>query len=315
MFYRVAGASVKETSGVVVLKAIYREAICKSALTRVQGMPFQWSLNPFYGCTHACTYCYAREYHAKRERDFARGFDREIDVKINFVEVLRAELARGPKEGSVALGTSTDPYQAAEGRYRITRRTLEVLAERPMPLSIVTKSPMIVRDIDLLVTIDRRTRGDLRVYFSVGTVDPTVAALTEPDVAPPLKRLEAMRRLCERGIKAGVLCAPILPGLSDSEDSIEGVALAAAAHGAYHFHSRVLKLDPHVKEHYFGFLAREFPELLRAERARFANGVHPPRDYLREIERRVARVRARYRFPEDDEEEERAEEEQLGLAI
>src|SRR5919202_5736813 len=151
--------------------ASYTEITCKSALTRVHGMPFEWSLNPYRGCTAGCTYCYAREYHAKMDRDIARGFDSQIEVKVNFADVLRRELAGSKRRGSVALGTATDPYQAAEGRYRVTRRTLEALVERPMPLSIVTKSAMIVRDVDLLARLSRLTGGRVRVYFSIGSVD------------------------------------------------------------------------------------------------------------------------------------------------
>lgn len=293
---------------------VYREVTCKSALTRVQGMPFQWSLNPYVGCSHSCTYCYAREYHWRRDRDIGRGFDREVDVKVNFADVLSSELARGTRAGSVALGTATDPYQPAEGRYRITRRTLDALIQRPMPLHIVTKSPMIVRDEALLAELGRRTRGEVSVCFSVGTIDPEVAGRSEPDTAPPLKRLEAMRRLREAGVSAGVLCAPILPGLSDSEESIEAVALAAAANGAAFFHSRLLKLDPHVKEYYFAFLLAEYPALLESERARYANGAYADRGYATEIDRRVERVRRRYRFDEPAARNEVVEQ-QLRLAV
>src|SRR5919201_463963 len=159
--------------------ASYTEITCKSALTRVQGMPFEWSLNPYRGCTAGCTYCYAREYHAKMEKDIGRGFDSRIEVKVNFAEVLRRELASGSRRGSVALGTATDPYQAAEGRYRITRRELEALVDRPLPLSIVTKSAMVVRDADLLARLTRLTHGGVRVYFSIGSVDPDVARRVE----------------------------------------------------------------------------------------------------------------------------------------
>jgi DNA repair photolyase len=293
---------------------VYREVTCKSALTRVQGMPFQWSLNPYLGCSHSCSYCYAREYHWRRDRDIGRGFDREVDVKVNFADVLSAELARGPRAGAVALGTATDPYQPAEGRYRITRRALEVMIQRPMPLHVVTKSPMIVRDADLLAELSRRTGGEISVCFSVGTIDPEIAARTEPDTAPPLKRLEAMRRLCEAGVSAGVLCAPILPGLSDSEESIEAVALSAAANGAAFFHSRLLKLDPHVKEYYFAFLLAEYPALLESERARYANGTYADHSYAMEIARRVERVRRRYRFGDPTARSEVGEE-QLRLAV
>ena len=276
--------------------ASYTEITCKSALTRVQGMPFEWSLNPYRGCTAGCTYCYAREYHAKMEKDIGRGFDSRIEVKANFVSVLHRELATGRRSGSVALGTATDPYQAAEGRYRLTRGTLEALRAHPMPLSIITKSAMIVRDGDVLARLAQAT--DVRVYFSVGSVDPDVARRAEPQAPPPDKRLEGLRRLRERGVPAGVLLAPILPGLSDTEESMEAVALAARASGACWLRPRLLKLDPHVKEYYFAFLLAEFPALLETTRALYARGVHARREYADEIDRRVERVRRRYRFDE-----------------
>jgi DNA repair photolyase len=293
--------------------ARYTEIACKSALTRVQGMPFEWSLNPYKGCTAGCTYCYAREYHAKMQKDIGRGFDSQIEVKINFADVLRRELAGAKRHGSVALGTATDPYQAGEGPYRLTRRSLEALVERPMPLSIVTKSAMIVRDVDLLAELASKT--DVRVYFSIGSVDPDVARRAEPQAPPPLKRLEGLRRLRERGVPAGVLLAPILPGLSDTEESMEAVVLAAAANGACFIHPRLLKLDPHVKEYYFAFLMAEFPALLETHRALYARGVHADKAYAAEIDRRVERVIARYRLEETDARHGPSDAEQMTLSL
>jgi DNA repair photolyase len=293
--------------------ASYLEVSCKTALTRVQGMPFDWSLNPYRGCTAGCTYCYAREYHAKMDRDIGRGFDSRIEVKANFADVLRRELAGGRRSGSVALGTATDPYQAAEGRYRLTRRSLAALVDQPMPLSIVTKSAMIVRDVDLLARLSRATA--VRVYFSIGSVDPDVARRAEPLAPPPERRLEGLRRLREAGIPAGVLLAPILPGLSDTEESIEAVALAASANGACFLHPRLLKLDPHVKEYYFAFLLAEFPALLESHRTLYAGGAHAGRTYAAEIDRRVARVRERYRFAAIEARYDRPEAEQMTLRL
>jgi DNA repair photolyase len=289
---------------------VYREITVKSALTRVQGMPFAWSLNPYYGCERACVYCYAREYHARRDRDTGAGFDHEIDVKMNFPERLADELRRLRKRETVALGTATDPYQQCEGRYRITRRTLEVLVASPLPLVIVTKGSMVVRDIDLL------SRLDVRVCMSIGTVSEEVARTSEPHASPPQARLEAVRRLVSAGVDAGVLAAPILPGLSDSEESLDAVAAAASRSGATFFSTRPLKLDPHVKPHYFEFLAQRFPTLLPAAEARFAERVNPERAYTDALEERARRVRSRYRFIERPyRSPEPAEPAQLKLAI
>ena len=270
----------------------YREITVKSALTRVQGMPFAWSLNPYSGCERACVYCYARDYHARRGRDTGAGFDREIDVKVNFPDLLALELRRLRKRETVALGTATDPYQQCEGRYRITRRTLEALVASPLPLVVITKGSMVVRDIDLLA------RLDVKVCMSIGTVSTELARTSEPHASPPKARLEAVRRLAAAGIDAGVLAAPILPGLSDSEESLDAVAAAAAMNGATFFSTRPLKLDPSVKPHYLAFLSEHFPALLPATEARFAERINPERGYTDMLEERARRVRSRYRFHE-----------------
>jgi len=272
--------------------AVYREVTVKSALTRVQGMPFAWSLNPYIGCERSCRYCYARDYHRLRGRDTGAGFDREIDVKVNFPELLAHELRRLRRRETVALGTATDPYQQCEGRYRITRRTLEALVASPLPLVVITKGSMVVRDIDLL------TKLDVKVCVSIGTVSDELARTSEPHASPPKARLEAVRRLVSAGIDAGVLAAPILPGLSDSEESLDAVAAAAARSGATFFSTRPLKLDPGVKPHYLAFLAEHHPALLQVTEARFAESVNPGRGYTQILEERARRVRSRYEFKE-----------------
>jgi DNA repair photolyase len=272
--------------------AVYREVTVKSALTRVQGMPFAWSLNPYTGCERACRYCYARDYHARRGRDTGAGFDREIDVKINFPELLVRELRGLRKRETVALGTATDPYQQCEVRYRITRRALAALVASPLPLVVITKGSMVVRDIDLL------TKLDVKVCVSIGTLSEELARASEPHASPPKARLEAVRRLVSAGIDAGVLAAPILPGLSDSEESLDAVAAAAAAHGATFFSTRPLKLDPGVRPHYFAFLAESYPALVPATESQFAERVNPARGYTDALEERARRVRARYEFIE-----------------
>ena len=275
----------------------YREVTTKSALTRVQGMPFTWSLNPYTGCSHSCTYCYARQYHALRGKDTGRGFDREVEVKINFADVLRAELRHLRLRELVALGTATDPYQPCEGRYRLTRRTLEVLVGSPLPLVVVTKGTLVVRDIDLYMKLARVV--DVRICVSIGTVSADIARGAEPDAPSPRARLEAVRRLRAAGIAAGVLAAPILPDLTDSEASLDAVAAAARAHDASFFSTRPLKLDPGVRPHYLAFLNERFPDLVPLSEARFSERVNPDRAYVDALEARVARVRARHGFVEE----------------
>src|SRR5439155_1490454 len=169
----------------------YREVTVKSALTRVQGMPFAWSLNPYMGCSHACGYCFARQYHALRGRDTGAGFDREVDVKHNFVEVLRVELRRLRLRETVALGTGTDPYQPCEGRYRLSRGALLALVESPLPLIVITKGTLVVRDVDLLMKLARTV--PVRVCVSIGSVDAEIARRSEPAAPPPRARLEHIR--------------------------------------------------------------------------------------------------------------------------
>lgn len=273
----------------------YREVTCKSALNRVKGMPFEWSLNPYAGCSHGCTYCYARSYFALADKDPGRGFDSVIDVKTNFVEVLRQELRR-PKTGTVALGTATDPYQPCEGRYRLTRGTIEAILERPVPLAIVTKNPMVVRDADLLARLAERV--DVIVHFSITTLDHALWRKIEPRTAPPEARLRALATLRGRGVRAGVLCAPVIPEMTDDEASITAVARAARDHGAVSFGSRPLKLDPGTREVWFGFVAAQFPELLPRFIDGYRRGPHADPAYIKDVERRVARARDRVGFPE-----------------
>jgi DNA repair photolyase len=275
---------------------VFREVQCASALNRVKGMPFDWSLNPYKGCAHSCRYCFARAYHAKMDRDVGAGFDREIDVKINFVEVLRKELRKRP-DGALAIGTATDPFQPCEGRYRLTRRSLEALVEMPMPATIITKSTLIVRDVDVLSALTA-TFGELRVCFSIPTLDVQVSHAAEPRTPPPAQRMRALGMLRRAGIDAGVLCAPVLPGLTDSEESLDRVARAAADSGATFFGWRPLKIDPEIRDYYFGFLSAEFPVLVSAYSQLYATGPHTNKDYQKALDLKIATIRSRYRFAE-----------------
>jgi DNA repair photolyase len=276
----------------------YVEVSCKSALNRVQGMPFKWSLNPYIGCAHACVYCYARSYYAVAERGSpGEDFQTRILVKTNFPDVLRRELARPSWRGEqVALGTATDAYQPAEGRYRLTRRVLEALRDHHTPLGLVTKSPMVYRDIDLLADLARVAK--VRVFFTITTVDLALWRTLEPGTANPFKRLQVMRALVEAGVPAGVLLAPILPGITDSVERIEAVAAAASDHQATFFGSGALRLKPVVREHYLDFVGESFPDLLpRYERA--YTRVNAPQPYQQALDARVEAIRARYGFGAD----------------
>src|SRR3989475_2511520 len=244
----------------------YREEPCRRALNRVKGMPFNWSLNPYMGCAHRCTFCYVRAFEQRADRPAGERYGRSIRVKINVAEVLRRELARrsGKHEG-IAIGAATDPYQPAEGRYRLTRACLETLAEARNPFSLITRGPMIVRDLDVLQEAARRT--DISICFSIPTLDPEVWRRTEPGTAPPRQRLRALQSLVDAGIKAGVGMAPILPGLSDLPEQLAAEVRAAREARATHVWANLLFLRPGTREHFLDQLARDWPdELERYER-------------------------------------------------
>jgi DNA repair photolyase len=261
-------------------------------------MPFKWSLNPYAGCAHACVYCYARSHYALAGHgEPGREFETRILVKTNFADVLRRELGR-PRWTfeTVALGTVTDCYQPAEGRYRITRATLEALRDVANPLGLVTKSPLVLRDLDILASLARVAR--VRIFFTVTTVDLDLWRTLEPGTASPFKRLEVMRRLNAAGVRAGVLLAPILPGITDSTASLEAVAQAAYEYGAAFLGTSTLRLAPVVKQEYLGFVNVRYPSLLpRYERAYL--GTNAPGPYQRALDERVERIRERYGFLAD----------------
>jgi DNA repair photolyase len=239
----------------------FREEPCRAALNRVRGMPFTWSLNPYMGCAHRCTFCYVRGFERRADRASGEAYGRSVRVKVNVAAVLRRELARRTwKREVVAIGAATDPYQPAEGRYRLTRACLEAFADARSPFSLITRGPMIVRDLDVL----RRaaTRAEVDVTFSIPTLDPEVWRRTEPGTAPPRQRLRALRMLVDAGIDAGVGIAPVLPGISDRPALLADVVRAARDAGATRVWCNVLYLPPGTREHFLEHLARDWPELV-----------------------------------------------------
>ena len=233
-------------------------------------MPFRYTINAYRGCAHACTYCFARPTHEFRGMNAAEEFERRIVVKVNAVEKLHREL-RDPRWGGdhIAMGTNTDPYQPAEGRYKLTRGIIEVLGEARNEFSILTKSPMIVRDLDVLVAAAGRTR--VRCNLSIGTVDDDVWRASEPGTPPPRQRLDAVRRLNEAGIPCGVLMAPILPGISDDPDQVEATVEAVLAAGAVSVTPILLHLRPGVREVFMPWLAEYRPDLVRRYRTLYSS--------------------------------------------
>ena len=243
------------------MRVEYREEPCRSALNRVQGMGFNWTLNPYMGCVHRCTFCYVRAYERRADRPSDERYGTSIRVKTNVADVLRKELARPSwQRETVVIGGATDPYQPAEGRYKLTRACLEALGTAANPFSIITRGPMIVRDVDVLVAAAQRAA--VHVTFSIPTIDLDTWRKTEPGTAPPLQRLRAVTTLVEAGIDVGVGMAPILPGITDKPELLEDVVRAVRAAGATGIWTNLLHLRPGTKEHYLAALERDWPELL-----------------------------------------------------
>ena len=254
-------------------------------------MPFRRTINPYRGCSHACVYCFARPTHDYLGLGIGADFERKIVVKVNAVERLRAELRAPSWEGDhIAMGTNTDPYQHAEGKYHLTRGIVETLAAARNPFSILTKSTLVLRDAALLAAAAERT--EVAVSFSIGTLDRAVWKLTEPGTPPPDRRVEALRRLTTMGIPCGVLVAPVLPGLSDSEVQLTDVVEACAGAGAASISAVALHLRGAVRMHYFDWLQGERPDLVRLHRERFRHGAYQE-DAERERVEGIVRAAAR----------------------
>jgi DNA repair photolyase len=268
------------------MRVEYREEPCKAALNRVRGMPFEWSLNPYMGCVHRCTFCYVRAFEKRADRPSDHRYGTSIRVKVNVADVLRRELARRSWRGEgIAIGAATDPYQPAEGRYRLTRACLEVLAEAANPFSLITRGPMIVRDVDVLA--EAAGRADVTVTFSVPTLDPEIWRKTEPGTAPPHQRLRALRLLVDAGVRASVGMAPLLPGISDRPELLAEVVRAARDAGACGIWANLLYLRPGTREHFLECLSRDWPELLPEYERLYQGKAYLPADAADPVRRAV----------------------------
>ena len=254
------------------------EVECKTILNRVpgDGLPFNWTINPYRGCTHACSYCFARATHPYLDLGAGRDFETKILVKINAPEVLRAQLrSRRWKGEHVAMGTGTDPYQRAEGRYRLMPQLLEALIERRNPFSILTKGVLILRDLPML---ERAAAvAEISTAFSIATLDEDVWRRAEPGTPHPRERMRAVRALNEAGIPCGVMLAPVMPGINDRPEQLRAVVEAAIDAGATHVSPILLHLRPTVREEYLAWLHAEYPDLVARHEAMYRRGAYAPR--------------------------------------
>jgi DNA repair photolyase len=279
-------------------EARYQEISCRSALNPVKGMPFNWTLNPYRGCTHGCHYCFARRYQTQFELGPGDDFSSLIFVKVNFPDVLRRELDKPSwTREQVALGTATDPYQPIEGHYKLTRRTLEALVAARTPVGIVTKGPMVVRDKELLAELSRV--ASCTVCVSVPTVDEDAWRALEPGTAHPLQRLRAVKTLREAGVKAGVLMMPVVPGFTTQPSRLDATIKAIADHDAAFLGANVMYLKGGTKDHFMGFLAHAFPHMVRGYGRLYAGAYAAPA-YVREVRAMIEMFKKRHGLTDRD---------------
>lgn len=272
--------------------ARYQEVTCRSALNAVKGMPFNWTLNPYRGCTHGCHYCFARRYQTQLELGPDDHFSSVIFVKVNLVDVLRKELDKASWEREqVAVGTATDPYQPIEGHYKLTRGSLEALLASRTPIGLVTKGPMVVRDADLLAELGRRSGST--VYMSVPTVNEDAWRALEPGTAPPLQRLRAVRQLRDAGVNAGVLMAPVVPGFTTQPARLEATIKAIADHGAAFMGANLMYLKEGTRDHFMRFLSKEFPALVESYNRLYA-GAYARTEYVKAVKGMIDVLQQRY---------------------
>ena len=273
-------AAVRRFDAPEALDMRFYEMRARSVLNRVperSRMPFRWTVNPYRGCSHACVYCFARPTHTYLGFNAGRDFEREIVVKVNAPEVLRAELARPSWRGEhVAMGTNTDPYQWVEGRYRLMQGIWEALRDAANPCSVLTKSPLLLRDLDLMLQIARRT--SISACLSIPTLDEKAWRATEPHTPNPRARLEAVAELNRAGIPTGVLIAPLMPGINDAPRQLEPLLEGAAAAGASSIGGVALHLRGEVRELFMAWLRTERPDLLGRYEGLYRRGAYAPRE-------------------------------------
>ncbi|MEU8983811.1 Rv2578c family radical SAM protein [Streptomyces sp. NPDC048309] len=274
----------------------FHEIRARSIVNRVQGasrMPFEWTVNPYRGCTHACVYCFARKTHSYLDLDTGIDFDSQIVVKVNAPDLLRRQLASRRWQGEhIAMGTNVDCYQRAEGRYRLMPGIIAALRDHANPFSILTKGTLILRDLDLLKQASEVT--DVGISVSVGFTDPELWRTVEPGTPAPERRLDVVRTLTDHGIGCGVLMAPVIPFLGDHPAQLRATVKAIAASGATSVTPLVLHLRPGAREWFMAWLEHHHPYLLRRYERLYAEGAYAPKWYQRRITRQVHELAQEY---------------------
>ena len=274
----------------------------RSLLNRCTGvrMPFTWTINPYRGCEFACKYCYARYTHEFMEMRDGVDFEQKIYVKQHAANLLRQELRRVKPGEEIAIGTATDPYQPAERRFEVTRAILEELARHQrLEIGLITKGTLILRDLDLLKEIKRNNR--LFVNLTITTMNVELARILEPRAPRPDLRMEAVRKLNEAGVAAGVSCSPVIPGITDAPRDLEAVVRATAEAGGKHIFANPLFLKPCSAAVFLPFLEKEFPQLAASYQQRYKDRAFLPKTYGKRISQLMARLRQKYGIVRGDE--------------
>jgi DNA repair photolyase len=282
-------AVVRHFDAPEAIETRFYEVRAKSILNRVpeaSRMPFRWTINPFRGCTHSCVFCFARPTHKYLDFDAGRDFEREIVVKVNAPELLRAELARPSWKGEhVALGTNTDPYQWVEGRYKLMQGVWEAMRDAANPCSVLTKSPLLLRDLELMKQIAERT--EFSAALSVPTLDEKAWRATEPHTPSPRARLEAVAELTRAGIRTGVLVAPLMPGINDAPEQVAPILEMASEAGAAYVSGIALHLRGEVRGLFFEWLREHRPDLVERYKRLYQRGAYAHPDERQRLEQLV----------------------------
>jgi DNA repair photolyase len=269
-------ATVRTFDAPEALDTRFYEVRSKSALNKVpkqSRMPFRWTINPYRGCSHSCVYCFARPTHTYLDFDAGRDFEKEIVVKVNVPEVARAELMRPSwKREHVALGTNTDPYQWVEGRYRLMPGIWEAMRDSGTPSSVLTKSPLLLRDIELMKEV--HAAAGFAANLSIPTLDEKAWRASEPHTPHPRKRIEAVAELNRAGIPTGVLIAPLMPGINDSPDQVEKILELCGEAGATSIGGIPLHLRGEVRDIFMDWLRSYRPDLVPHYEELYARGAY-----------------------------------------